>query len=248
MNNANSNLNPGDEPYKQWFLDSVYEPNWESITMYLMFMLRDDHAVKEVFQETFLAAWTQFARVKPERKLSDYLRGICRNKVKDWLKKKKRNRNDTSLDSGAGEDSSGLDQSLANTSAGPLELAEKHELIALVKDLLRPEIPLLEAVPGPLSQRTRDTLVAYMRADFNKDKAAKLLGKPETTFKDWFLKAEEELRAVGVGFANYVFGSESKVLPGPRSADPSLRSENRGKKTTCESLGEEIIGKEGDHE
>ena len=65
--------------------EALVQENAQGLMIYLRSMLRDDHAVEEVFQETLITAWQVLDRFEQERSFGRWVRGIARNVVrKHW--------------------------------------------------------------------------------------------------------------------------------------------------------------------
>ena len=53
-------------------------------------IVRNRDAAKDIVQEAFVSAWRKFERFDEERDFAAWMRGIVRNKCKDWFRKMNR--------------------------------------------------------------------------------------------------------------------------------------------------------------
>jgi RNA polymerase sigma-70 factor (ECF subfamily) len=144
----------------------------------------------DVTQETFVAAWQQLPRLRDRARFTPWLRRICVNAARQWLRRARRRAPTTSLDADRG---------------GPaMQLVDQHPDFRSAVEARA----LLEPAIAALNPDQRALLALHYTLDFSIAEAADALGIHVGTAKSRLNAALRALRAA-VGTAGALVNAET---------------------------------------
>jgi len=133
------------------------------------------HDAEDITQDTFLKAWKNLKKYRPEENFKTWIFTIARNTTIDWFRKKK----DHSFSEFETANSGNvITDTLADNSPLPNEILATAENKDFADNLLK-----------KLSPENREILLLHYNNDLTFKEIAKILGKPLNTVKSQYRRA-----------------------------------------------------------
>jgi RNA polymerase sigma-70 factor (ECF subfamily) len=133
------------EQEKRNHLSNLAREHHRDLLVLAKALVKDEHAANDIVQESFVAAWKNMDKFDNTRDFGAWMRGVVRNKWREYLRK---NKKETSLDDNSIETMEGIMQNWQSNrqDGGPSIFAKLEECLQKLPEAMATAIQLTYTV------------------------------------------------------------------------------------------------------